>query len=82
VSVLELESPAERRPADLLPLGLTPREAEVLFWICEGKSNPEIGIILGSSARTVEKHVENILRKLGVPTRSAAVSTALDALRP
>jgi DNA-binding response OmpR family regulator/DNA-binding CsgD family transcriptional regulator len=81
VSVLELESPAERRPSDLLALGLTPREAEVLFWICEGKSNPEIGIILGSAARTVEKHVENILRKLGVPTRAAAVSAALDALR-
>lgn len=54
-------------------LGLTAREAEVLHWIGEGKSNPEIALILSISCRTVHKHVEHILAKLGVETRFAAV---------
>ena len=53
--------------------GLTPREIEVFSWMCEGKRNSEIGIILGCSPRTVDKHVENILRKTGAETRTAAV---------
>jgi DNA-binding CsgD family transcriptional regulator len=57
-------------------LGLTPREAEVLHWLCEGKTNPEIGQLLGTSRRTVDKHVEHILAKLGVETRSAAARVA------
>ena len=54
-------------------LGLTTREAEVMHWIIEGKTNPEIGAILGASTRTVHKHVERIFTKLNVQTRSAAV---------
>lgn len=54
-------------------LGLTAREAEVLHWIGEGKSNPEIAVLLRISPRTVHKHVEHILAKLGVETRLAAV---------
>jgi len=53
-------------------LGLTAREAEVLHWIGEGKSNPEIAVLLRISLRTVHKHVEHILAKLGVETRLAA----------
>ncbi len=68
-------------PATLLTLGLTPREAEVLFWIAQGKGNPDIAAILGASVRTVHKHVENIFRKLGCETRSAAALAAADALR-
>lgn len=51
---------------------LTRREAEVLQWIVETKSNLEIAMILGISPRTVHKHVEHILRKLGVENRRAA----------
>ncbi len=58
-------------------LGLTAREVELLHWIQEGKRNNEIGLILAVSPRTVEKHVENILRKLGVETRTAAAKAAL-----
>ena len=58
-------------------LGLTGREVEVLGWIREGKSNPEIGIILGISPRTVQKHVEHLLGKLGAETRHAAACQAL-----
>jgi DNA-binding CsgD family transcriptional regulator len=58
----------------LQSLGLTPREAEVLSWIAQGKRNSEIAVILGSQPRTVSKHVENVLSKLGVETRNAAAA--------
>ena len=58
--------------------GLTRRESEVLHWICEGKSNPEIGILLGVSPNTIRKHVEHVLAKLGVESRAAAMRRALD----
>jgi DNA-binding NarL/FixJ family response regulator len=69
-------------PGALLNLGLTPREAEVLYWIAQGKSNPDIATILSTSVRTVHKHVENIFRKLGLETRNAAALTAMEVLRP
>jgi DNA-binding NarL/FixJ family response regulator len=58
-------------------LGLTTREAEILMWISRGKTNKEIGLILGGSPRTVNKHLEHIFEKLGVVTRAAAVSVAM-----
>jgi DNA-binding CsgD family transcriptional regulator len=51
---------------------LTPREYEIARWVREGKRNAEIGAILGISPRTVGKHVEHILEKLGAETRTAA----------
>lgn len=69
-------------PAALLKLGLTPREAEVLYWLAQGKSNPDIATILGAGVRTVHKHVENIFRKLGLETRNAAALVAIEILRP
>jgi DNA-binding CsgD family transcriptional regulator len=67
-------------PAEFVRLGLTQREGEVLYWICQGKSNPEIAAVEGISLRTVHKHVEHILAKLGVETRVAAMLTALQTL--
>jgi DNA-binding CsgD family transcriptional regulator len=61
----------------LASLKLTPREAEVLFWISEGKSNQDIGVILGASTGTICKHVEHILSKLNVENRTAAAVVAL-----
>ena len=55
---------------------LTPREREVLNWIAYGKSNAEIGRILGISSATVSKHLERIYPKLGVENRTAAASFA------
>ncbi|HEX5398506.1 MAG TPA: helix-turn-helix transcriptional regulator [Verrucomicrobiae bacterium] len=66
---------SERRhcaPRSLHSLGVTAREAEVLDWVAEGKTNEAISILLGLSKRTVEKHVERILAKLGVETRVEA----------
>jgi len=61
-------------------LGLSPREAEVLLWIAQGKNNEEIGIILGAARNTVKKHVLHLLKKLGVETRNAAAVWALEVL--
>lgn len=61
-------------------LGLTKREAEVLFWISKDKSNAAIAKILGCCEGTVRKHLENLYRKLGVQTRMGAVMVALKQL--
>ena len=61
----------------LISLGLTEREAEVLGWITQGKGNYEIGVILGAQTRTICKHVEHILGKLNVENRTAAAAIAL-----
>src|SRR5262249_20745544 len=58
--------------------GLTPRESEVLHWVAEGKTNPEIGIILDLSARTVQKHLEHIFQKLEVQSRTAALMVLME----
>lgn len=57
-------------------LGLTPREAEVLFWVAQGKSNKDIADILSLSPRTVNKHLEQVFAKLGVENRSSAAAMA------
>lgn len=51
---------------------LTPREREVGQWLCEGKTNEEIAIILGIRPGTVKRHLENLYAKLEVPNRMAA----------
>ena len=60
--------------------GLTPREAEVLMWVAQGKTNPEAAIILGISAYTVRTHLERVFQKLGVETRHAAGMCAIEGL--
>jgi transcriptional regulator EpsA len=59
---------------------LTPREQDILGWVYRGKSNIEIGLILGISQFTVKNHVQKILRRLNVLNRAQAVGKAL-ALR-
>ncbi len=70
------ESP---RPLEL-ELNLTPRVAETLLWIAQGKTNGDIATILGISEATVKKHVLEIFSKLGVETRTAASLRALEVL--
>ena len=72
--------PTQRSIKALVSLKLTPREAEVLFWISQGKSNHDIGVILGAKTGTICKHVEHILAKLNVENRTAAAVIALAAL--
>ena len=61
-------------------LRLSPREREVMQWLATGKTDRDIGEILGISPRTVHKHLQRIYEKLGVETRTAAVMRTL-ALR-
>jgi DNA-binding CsgD family transcriptional regulator len=74
---LEEQRP-ELSPGLLSHLGLSRRETEILTWVAQGKSNPEIAAILGISVRTVHKHVERMYVKLGVENRHAAMRMVFD----
>jgi len=67
-------------PEPLLTLGLTPREAEVLLWVAQGKANGDVGAILGMSEKTVKIHLGHIFEKLNVETRTAAARVAMEVL--
>jgi len=56
---------------------LTHRELDVLRWVVDGKTNQEIGAVLGISDKTVEKHLEAIFKKLGVASRVEAAVRAV-----
>ena len=69
-----------KSPQPLEALGLSPREAEILFWVAQGKTNSEIGTILQISPATAKKHLENIYAKLGTENRTSATLLALETL--
>ena len=73
-----LSEPVEGREQGILrdALGVTVREADVLLWISRGKSNRDISEILNISARTVNKHLEQVFTKMGVENRAAAAAIA------
>ena len=64
----------------LLKFSLTPRAAETLLWLAQGKTNQDIATILGITESTVKKHVQEIFKKLSVETRGAAAVRALEVL--
>ncbi|WP_219324348.1 DNA-binding response regulator [Methylovirgula sp. HY1] len=74
------DQPGAREAILRATFGVTGREAEVLVWIAAGKSNRDIGDILGISPRTVNKHLEQIFEKLGVENRATAAAMAVNAL--
>jgi DNA-binding NarL/FixJ family response regulator len=61
-------------------LGVSPREAEVLLWVAQGKGNGEISAILGAAEGTIKRHLSNIFDKLGIDSRHAATILVLDVL--
>ena len=63
-----------------LQFRLTAREAEVLYWVAHGKTNRDIGDILGTRPKTITKHLEHVFEKLGVETRTAAAARVLGTL--
>jgi len=68
-------------PAPLqLAFGLTAREAEVLLWVAQGKSNVDVATILGMSDKTVKQHLGSIFQKIGVEGRNAASLRAVEVL--
>ncbi|MEC5386901.1 response regulator transcription factor [Uliginosibacterium sp. H3] len=79
--VLREESDAADIEALIAAFRLTNKEAEVLYWVIKGKTNRDIGDILGSSPRTVHKHLEHVFEKLGVETRTAAANLAMSKSR-
>ncbi len=60
---------------------LTKRESEVLYWTVKGKTNKDVGEILGTSPRTINKHLEHVFQKLGVETRTAAASLVASKIK-
>ncbi|MBT9505569.1 response regulator transcription factor [Rhodoferax sp.] len=74
--LLEQHAAHASAPSRLTNAALTPRETEVLSWLAKGKTNRDIGDILGMSHRTVNKHLEHVFEKLGVETRAAAAALA------
>ena len=73
-------NPNFNSPLPLQSLGLTPREAEVLLLVAQGKTNSDVATRLHMAEKTVKKHMGNIFIKLGVETRSAATLCALEIL--
>jgi DNA-binding CsgD family transcriptional regulator len=61
-------------------LGLTRRQAEVAFWIAQGKTNDDVAIILNTSHHTIPRHVEAILGRLHLVTRAEIMLWALETL--
>jgi DNA-binding response OmpR family regulator/DNA-binding CsgD family transcriptional regulator len=75
--VLREESDTAQIEKLMVSFKLTQRESEVLNWVIKGKTNRDIGDILGTSPRTINKHLEHVFVKLGVETRTSAASVAL-----
>lgn len=71
-------TPKTSSETDRCVKGLSPREVTILNWMKNGKTNWEIGKILGVSERTVRFHIESIFPKLEVTSRSQAVATAIE----
>lgn len=79
VILLEEFDDAAHTSALAAQFSLTAREAEVLLWLSRGKTNRDIGDILGMAPRTVNKHLEHVFGKLHVETRAAAAAIAAKA---
>jgi DNA-binding NarL/FixJ family response regulator len=60
--------------------GLTPREAEVLVWVAQGKSNADVAAILGMSEKTAKQHLGVCFQKMGVESRNGATVAAIEVL--
>ncbi len=75
-----VHKPADDTQSLKQQFSVTGREADVLLWIANGKTNREIGQILDMSPRTVNKHLEQIFKKLGVENRTSAAAVAIRCL--
>ncbi len=79
--LVQRHAPVPQPEVLMRSLKLTAREAEVLYWVALGRTNPEIAGVLDMSPRTVNKHLEHIFTKLNVETRTAAATVALNRSR-
>jgi len=77
-----VQTNAQKSPEDLkAKLPITKRESEVLYWVSYGKTSWEISQILTMSPRTVNKHLEQIFKKLGVDNRTSAAAISIRILQ-
>ncbi len=74
VAALKSAGTAAGKNAPRRPENLSAREQEIVRWIAEGKTNTEIGSILGISSFTVKNHAQRIFRKLDATNRTEAVA--------
>jgi len=72
---LTMEEEFHQWIATQTPWQLSRRECDVLYWLCQGKTNDEIGTILGIAGRTAETHALRIYPKIGVENRYGAIAT-------
>lgn len=81
--LLRLVNDDQADECDLLKqrFAVTKREAEVLLWVAKGKTNREIAQILELSPRTVNKHLEQLFKKIGVENRTTAATLAVGTLQ-
>ena len=77
--MVELSADMDATP--LQDLGLSAREAEVLWLLTRGQQTKQIAHTLGISTGTVKKHLEHVYRKLGVSSATGAAAQAFDASR-
>jgi len=78
-SALEQE-PLPEDIENLEALGLTSRQAEVAFWIAQGKTNDALAVILQTSRHTIPHHVEAILARLQLASRAEIMLRVLETL--
>ncbi|ALO44467.1 response regulator transcription factor [Pseudoalteromonas phenolica] len=80
--LLKISKAKEKKTAEVLKarLPITQRESEVLYWLSYGKTSWEISQILELSPRTVNKHLEQIYKKLGVDNRTSAAAISIRLL--
>ncbi|MCM2679173.1 response regulator transcription factor [Echinimonas agarilytica] len=80
--LVRLVTPKKTKTAEALQqeLPLTKREAQVLYWVSFGKTNWEVAQILDMSPRTVNKHLEQVFKKMGVDNRTAAAAISIRIL--
>jgi DNA-binding NarL/FixJ family response regulator len=80
IALQQTHAPNFGSATPLEALGLTPREAEVLLWVAQGKGNGDIGLLLDISEATVKRHLLHIFAKLNVETRTSAALLAFQTL--
>lgn len=80
VLLLEEKLRVANSPARLLQLGLTAREAEVLYWVAHGKTNQDVAQILDTTIHTIKKHMANLMVKMGAENRLVAGLQAAELL--
>jgi HD-GYP domain-containing protein (c-di-GMP phosphodiesterase class II) len=73
-----VEAAGQRAPRIERPAGLTEREAEIIGMLARGLQTKQVARVLGISAKTADRHIQNAYRKIGVSTRAAATMFAME----